>query len=142
MPYLRLYSQDVPVEQKRLIAQKLIDITLRAFHLPVEARNRITIQFITLPEVHGIDDLYRTIPRHADFTLEVIGHDLTEGKKKAFTEAAVTVLARLMPAKPRGRVARLLGIKADAPRQVALQFNELSPAISDPFVLDSERQVA
>jgi len=142
MPYLRLYSPDIPVAQKQVIAQKLIEITLRAFHLRATERNRITIQFITLPEVHGIDDLYRAIPRRADFTLEVLGHDLTERKKKAFAEAAVTTLAHLMPAKPRSRFARLLGMKADAPRQVALQFNELSRAISDPFVLDTERRAA
>ncbi len=142
MPYLRLYSPDIPVAQKQVIAQTLIEITLRAFHLRAAERNRITIQFIALPEVHGIDDLYRAIPRHADFTLEVLGHDLTEGKKKAFAEGVAVMLAHLMPAKPKGRIARLLGIKADAPRQIALQFNELSPAISDPFVLDTERQVA
>jgi hypothetical protein len=142
MPYLRLYSQAVPVEQKRVIAQKLIEITLRTFHLRAEERNRITIQFIALPEVHGIDDLYRAIPRRADFTLEVIGHDLTEAKKKAFAKDAAAMLAQLPSVKPRNRIARMLGIKLDAPRQVALQFNELSPAISDPFVLDVERRAA
>jgi hypothetical protein len=31
MPYLRLYSRDVSIEQKRVIAQKLIEVTLRTF---------------------------------------------------------------------------------------------------------------
>ena len=142
MPYLRLYSRDVPIDQKRVIAQKLIEITLRAFQLRGEDRNRITIQFIPLPQPWTIDGLKPLIARDADATLEVRAHDLTEGKKKAFAEEAIAMLAHLIPAKPRGRIARLLGIQARRPRQVALQFNELSPAISDPFVVDAEPKVA
>jgi hypothetical protein len=125
MPYLRIYSRAVPIEQKRIIAEKLIEITLRTFHLRAQERNRITIQF-------------QAIPRGSDFTLEVIGHDLTDEKRKAFAEEASHMLTGLVPLKPRSRIARLLGIKWDAPRQVVLQFDELSPAISDPFVADLE----
>jgi hypothetical protein len=52
------------------------------------------------------------------------------------------MLPRWVPAKPRTRIADLLGLKAEAPQRVALQFHELSPAISDPFVADEERQAA
>jgi len=130
MPYLRLYSREVPIDQKRVIARELIQITLRTFHLRPEERNRITIQFV--PE----------FARNADATLEVIGHDLTEGKKRAFAEEATGTLTHLMPGKPRGRIASLLRIPARTPRHVAVQFKELSPAISDPFVFDSEPRVA
>ena len=51
MPYLRVYSQAVPIEQKRVIAEKLIEITLRTFHLRAQERNRITIQFQAIPAV-------------------------------------------------------------------------------------------
>lgn len=122
MPYLRLYSRDMPIDEKRLIAQKLIEITRRTFNMPPEKPNRITIQFI---------------PRDADFTLEVTAHDLTEGKKRAFAEEAVPLLAHLEPVKPRSRIARLLGVKSDTPRQLALQFNEPSgeePSMGDPFI--------
>lgn len=129
MPYLRVYSQAVPIEQKRVIAEKLIEITLRTFHLRAQERNRITIQF-------------QAIPRGSDFTLEVIGHDLTEEKRKTFAEEASAMLTRLGPVKPRSRIARLLGIKWNAPRQVVLEFDELNPAISDPFVADPERRAA
>jgi hypothetical protein len=88
--------------------------------------------------VCGVDGLHPATPRGADVTLEVIGHDLTEGKRGAFTEEAAAMLAHLVPAKPRSRIARMLGINADAPTHVVLQFNELSPAISDPFVVDPE----
>ena len=142
MPYLRLYSREVPIDQKLVIAQKLIEITLHTFHLCPEQRNRIAIQFIPLPRVCGVDGLQPPVPRGADATLEVMGHDLTEGKKRAFAEEATAMLAHLVPVKPRSRIARLLGVKADTPRQIALQFNELSPAISDPFVVDPERRVA
>ena len=140
MPYLRLYSSGVPIDQKRVIAQKLIEITLRAFHLRTEERNRITIQFIPLPQP-WIDGLKPLIARDADATLEVMAHDLTEGKSMAFAEAARAACPPA-PVKPRGRIARWLGIQARRPRQVALQFNELSPAISDPFVVDAEPRVA
>jgi phenylpyruvate tautomerase PptA (4-oxalocrotonate tautomerase family) len=129
MPFLRIYSRAVPIEQKRIIAEKLIEITLRTFHLRAQERNRITIQF-------------QTIPRGSDFTLEVIGHDLTHEKRKAFAEEASRILTLLVPVKPRSRIARLLGIKWDAPRRVVMHFDELSPAVSDPFVADLERWAA
>jgi hypothetical protein len=129
MPYVRVYSQAVPIEQKRVIGEKLIEITLRTFHLRAQERNRIAIQF-------------QAIPRGSDFTLELIGHDLTEEKRKAFAEEASAMLTRLVPVKPRSRIARLLGIKWNAPRQVVLEFDELNPAISDPFVADPERRAA
>lgn len=112
------------------MAQKLIEITLHAFHLRAEERNQITIQFISQAQADG-NDL-----EDADFTLEVIGHDLTEEKKAAFTEETAGMITHLTPLKPRGMLARLLGVKADTHRQIALQFHELSPAISDPFVVD------
>jgi hypothetical protein len=52
------------------------------------------------------------------------------------------MLTPLVPVKLRGRIARRLGIKTDATRQIALQFNELSPAISDPFIVDSQQRAA
>jgi len=123
MPYLRLYSPDVPVEDKRVVAKELIEITLRTLHLRPKERNQITVQFITLawPD--------------AGPSLEVFGHDLTELKKRAFVEEVGPALAHLLPMKPKSRIAQLLRIKAHPPRQVAIQFNELSPAISDPFVV-------
>jgi len=135
MPYLRLYSLNLPIDQKCGIAQKLIEITMRTFHLRADERFRISIQFITRPQVGGVDGLRSDIPSDADCTLEVMGHDLTEEKKRAFAEQAAVVLTDMVPVKPWSRIARLLGIKADTPQRIALQFNELSPAISDPFVV-------
>ena len=136
MPYLRLYSLDLPIDQKRGIAQQLIEITMRTFHLRADERFRTSIQFITLSQVGGDDGLCHDIPSDADCTLEVMGHDLTEEKKRAFAEEAAVVLTHLVPVKPWSRIARLLGIKAGKPQRIAFQFNELSPAISDPFVVD------
>ena len=142
MPYLRLYSRDMPIEQKRVIAQKLIDITLRTFHLRPEERNRITIQFIPPPEASGAGGFHLPIPRSADFMLEVMAHHLTEANKRAFTEEAAAMLDQCLPTKASRGIARLLGIKANPVRQIALQFAELSPAISDPFVVEPERRAA
>jgi hypothetical protein len=136
MPYLRLYSHDVPTDQKRVIAQKLIEITLHAFHLRPEERNRITIQFVPLYQPFVLDSLQPVIPRDVDVVLEVMGHDMTGQKKRAFTDALAAMSDHLMPVKPVSRIARLLGFVGVAPRQIALQFKELSPAISDLFVRD------
>jgi hypothetical protein len=139
LPCLRLYSRDVPIDQKRVIAQKLIEITDRTFHMPAEAPKCIAIQFIPLSRLRAVEDLHPEVPRDADFALEVSAHGLTERRKRAFAEEATSMLARMMPMKPKSRFARLLGIKADTPSQVALQFNELSQeewANSDPFVVD------
>ena len=142
MPYLRLYSRDLPIEKKRVIAQRLIEIALRSFHLQPEERNRITIQFIPPSQVSAADDPQTAIPHGADAMLEVMAHHLTEAKKRAFTEEAGAMLAQVLSTKARNRIARLLRIKADPTRQIALQFGELSQAISDPFVVDAERRAA
>ncbi len=142
MPYLRIYSRDVPIEQKRIIAQKLIETTLHTLQLRPEERDQITVQFIPPPQMSGVDDQQLVIPSGADFMLEVMAHNLTDAKKRAFREEAATILAALLPTKTRGRIARLLGIRADATHQVALQFAELGPAISDPFVADPRQQAA
>ena len=126
MPYLRLYSPDVPLEQKRLLAQKLIEITLRAFNLRAEDRHRINIQFISLPPLAGVG-LEPVILHDTDFFLEVNDHGLTEEKKRAFAEEVTSILPQALAAKPPSRFARLLRIKANASRQVGLQFNELNP---------------
>lgn len=142
MPYLRLYLRHLPIEQKRVIAEKLIEITLRSFRLRAAERYQTSIQFITLPQVRGVDGLQPSIPRDADFILEVLGHGLTEDKKRAFAEEAQAMLTHLVPVKRWSRIARVFGINVDKPQQLALQFHELSPAISDPFVAHSERLVA
>ena len=142
MPYLRLYSRDIPIEQKRAIAQKLIDITMRTLRLRPEERNRITVQFIPPSQMTGDDAYQPVIPSNADFMLEVMAHHLTEAKKKAFGDEVASKLTQFLPSKAKGGIARLLGIKADPARQVALQFDELSPAMSDPFVTEPERRAA
>jgi hypothetical protein len=141
VPYLRLYSPDLLIEQKRAITQKLIEITLRTFHLRPEERHSITVQFIPPPEASEIDSPQPLFPRGTDFVLEVIAHHLTDAKKRTFREEAATMFPSLLPTKA-GRIARLLGIKPDPNRQVALQFGELSPAVSDPFTEDSELRAA
>jgi hypothetical protein len=142
MPYLRLYSRHLPIEQKRVIAERLIEITLRAFHLRAAQRYQTSVQFVTIPEVRGVHGLQPSITRDTDFTLEVLGHSLTEETKKAFAVEASEILAPLVPAGPWGRIARVFGIRSDRSQRFDLQFQELSPAVSDPFIVYSERRVA
>jgi hypothetical protein len=139
MPYLRVYLPEALSEQKHFIGQKLIDITLRTFHLRPEERYQISIEFISL---RAANNLGPATPPGADFMLEVVGHDLTEGKKRAFVEEASALLTPLLPLKSKSRVARLLGIKPNVSRQVAFEFGELSPAISEPFVVHPGSEAA
>jgi hypothetical protein len=129
MPYLRVYSRAVPLEQKRDIARKLIDITLRAFQLRPEDRSQITVQFLPLRHAWAAYAIqgYEQLPDYP-LTLEVRDHNLTEGKRRAFASEAAPVLTKSLSAS-RGPIARLLGRKPDPGRQVAFQFNDLdSPA--------------
>ena len=126
MPYIRLYSPDVPLEQKREIARKLIDITLHSFRLPLDERDRITIQFLPQrplgPHLPGS----RRCELRNDLTLEISDHDLTEEKRKRFVEAAAPMLTNSLPRQPQGRIARLLGREPDPVFQVAFQFRDVN----------------
>ncbi len=137
MPYLRLYSRDLPITGKRIIAERLIDITIRTFHLRPQERNQVTIQFVTLPREHEVRSFSKT-----DFMLEVIGHNLTEGTKEAFSEEAAAMLVDWTPITPMTHFARLMHVAARTRKKIAFQFNELSPAVSEPFVENSEHWTA
>ena len=125
MPFLRLYSRDVPLDEKRLIAQKLISITLHAFHLRPEQRNNITIQFIPRHTSRTINLPAGTCAQASDVVVEIADHNLTVEKITAFIEAATPMLSHSAAVKPRSRVARLLGIGSDESRQVAFQFSQI-----------------
>jgi hypothetical protein len=131
MPYLRLHLTEASIEQKRWIAQELIEITLRSFRLRRADRYRISIEFVS----HSHDPAWPLGAPEADFVLEVLGHNLTRTQQRAFSAEATALLARVLPTKPEGRIARLLGIRANHQRDIAFEFHELSPAISDPFVV-------
>jgi hypothetical protein len=127
VPYLRLYSPDVPLAQKRLIAQRLIQITLRAFRLRAEDRHRINVQFVSVPSPLGVASLQPVIPPDADFLLEVNDQGLTEEKKRTFAEEVTPMLTQELGVQSRAGLAQPLGMKTGISPQVALQFNELNP---------------
>jgi len=132
MPYIRVYVPKASIKQKRSIAQKLIEITLRTFHLRPEDRYRISVEFISRFRACTTNGLM----------VEVIGHDLTEGTKRAFAKEAAAMLAEFMRSNSRNPVARLLGITPETPPKIAFQFGELNPAISEPFVVHPGSQAA
>lgn len=138
MPYLRLHLPNVSLEQKRFIANELIDISLRSFGLRGRDRYRISVEFVS----HSRRLAWPYTPPEERFMLEVWGHDMTEAQKRAFSEQATVFLARVLPAKSRSLVARLFGMRADTDRQVAFEFGELSPAIREPFVVHPGSQAA
>ena len=132
MPYLRLHLPDASIELKRFIAHELIEITLHSFRLGRADRYRISIEFVSQPHGHAWPSI-----RRARIVMEVLGHNLTEAQKRAFTEEATTMLTRVLPLKSENRFARMLGIHAHPQHPIVFQFGELSPAISEPFVMHS-----
>ena len=135
MPYLRLYARKLPIEQRRVIARNLIEITLRTLKLRPDQRYQTTVQFITVPRA-GCGGGFLASACEADFTLEVLGRGLTEQQKRAFAEDATAMLRQVEPANPWSRFVRLL--RGEGAHQVAFQFSELSPAVSEPFVVRSQ----
>ncbi len=123
MPYIRLYSREVSLEEKRLLAQKLISIALDALQLRPEERNKINVQFIgrkLLPTV--VDSLFHSDKPAA--LLEISDHDLTVRKITAFVDAAIPILSQSTVVGLKVRIARLLGIAPDASGQIKFQFND------------------
>jgi len=122
MPYIRLYSREVPLAEKRILAEKLIAIALGAFRLRPEERYQITVQFMPRsmsPE--RFDQLLRKGEKSA--VLEVSDHELTVDKISAFVEAATPLLSESTAVKHNGPIARILGWERDPARQIAFQFN-------------------
>jgi len=141
MPYLRLYVSQVPIERKRILAQSLIHLTLHAFRLRAEDRYRVSVEFVSRPRLRLVAPSRPLTSCDADCMLEVMGHDMSEETKRAFAKEASAMLARLLPLKS-GRLARLLGTRPDAPPRISIQFGELNPAVSEPFVVHPYSRVA
>ena len=142
MPYIRVYLPKVSIEQKRTIAQHLIDITLRTFHLRNQDRYRVSVEFVSMLRERAVNQFEPSISTSPDLVLEVMGHDLTESTKRAFSQEAGAVLAQFVRSNPRNRVAHLLGIRPPAPPKIAFEFGELNPAVSEPFVVHPHSRAA
>jgi hypothetical protein len=142
MPYLRLYSREIPIEQKRTIAHKLIDITSRTLLPFPHQRNRITVQFVAPNQSEEKCRSEQGFAGESGLVIEVVAHDLTEPTKQAFTAEAGTMLAAILPLEPRSKIIRLLGIKPAQRRRISFKFEELHPAISDPLIADAEQRAA
>jgi len=128
MPFLRLYSREVSLAEKRWLAEKLISITLGALQLPPEERSNISVQFVPRELAPADSDS----PFSADepaAVLEVSHSDLTVHNVRALVEAATPLLGQSAVVPRPGRIAKMLGFEPDPARQVGFQFNELrSPA--------------
>jgi hypothetical protein len=71
-----------------------------------------------------------------------MAHDLTEGKKSAFSAEASAMFAHSIPKKEKSLFSRVLGFPSGKRGRIALQFSELNAAVSDPFLADTERLAA
>lgn len=125
MPYIRLYSRDVSLPEKRILAEELIRATIGAFQLRPQERSNITVQFVPRQLAPGsFDAVFSEDDPSA--VLEVSHHDLTVHKIQALVEAATPVLQQSAAVPHPGRIARMLHMQADPARQVGFQFNETS----------------
>jgi hypothetical protein len=130
MPYIRLYSRQVPLAEKRLLAEKLISIALDAFEMQPEERYKISVQFVPRKlSPPSIDSLFRL--DRAAAVLEVSDHNLTVHHITSFVEAATPVLSESAVAGRAQKMARMLGFNPDPSRQIAFQFNETSSPSGD-----------
>lgn len=137
MPYIRVYLPKASVEDRRFIAQRFIDVTLRTFHLRAEERHRISVEFVSSSPARWADYLMHTTEEREDFMVEVMAHELSEERERAFSNAAAAVLDELLTFRWQSRIARLFGIKTHTPPKIAFRFGELNPAVSEPFVVHS-----
>ncbi len=114
MPYLRLYLPEVSIAQKRHIAQKLIDLTLRTSRRRRHwDRDQITIQFLPQPRKRG------------ECRVEVLGHNLTSVNQRAFAEEVGPMLVRSLHLNVKNRLAWLMGIETRLSPKVDVHFREL-----------------
>ena len=113
MPYLRLYLPEISVVQKRRLAQRLIETTLRTY--PFFDRYQITIQFLPLKRSR----------RHNRCAVEIRGHDLPTENRDVFAEAATSLLAQSLRLKVRDKWAWLLGSQSATTAPVDVEFFEL-----------------
>ena len=135
MPYIRLFSRKVSPEEKHVLAEKLMSVALSAFELRPEERHRITIQFMLRNECPERFGKKATV-------LEVADHELTVRKITAFVEAATPVLNESRIVGPGVRIIRMLGMKADAWRQIAFQFTDTGYTANKTAALGAEPRVA
>ncbi|HEY1731794.1 MAG TPA: hypothetical protein VGG15_08590 [Terriglobales bacterium] len=138
MPYIRLYSREVPLDEKRWIAQRLISITQRTFHLLPEHAGDITIQFLPRYKSPAIGDAAEGGSAGTpEITLEVSSEKMQADVVSAFVEAAAPMLSHSAAVGRRGQLARMLRIGANETRQIAFQFNQLNSGVSEvPVVFE------
>jgi hypothetical protein len=142
MPYIRLYSQSIPLHRKRSIAQQLISITERVFQLSPEECANINVQFLPPPlpgDLAPMDPSSET----ADVFVDVSDRYLTAEKMRAFVEASAPMLSSAVLTGENRHFAHLLGLQADTCLQVAFQFNVSGAAYRDASgVSVTERKAA
>jgi hypothetical protein len=143
MPYIRLYSRDMSLAEKRVVAEKLISIALNAFQLAPEERYRISVQFMPRHFSRAAAD---ELPSEAEAVLEVSDYHLTVHTIASFVDAATPMLSQSAVVKPPSRLARWLGMEPDPAKQIAFQFTDtVSPGwdvVSNNFAFRPMRKAA
>ena len=121
MPYLRVYSRGLPIEKKRIIAQRLIEITLHTFQLPPGQRNQVPLEFVTESPLDRLDG-HALIPGDADFKLEVDHPPPVREREESIRRGGGLHFCRVGPPNDLGTDCRYGGSQIKSTR-VAFQLN-------------------
>jgi phenylpyruvate tautomerase PptA (4-oxalocrotonate tautomerase family) len=132
MPYLRFYTPELTVEQKRDIARDITEAMLRALRLPLEARDWTIVHFFPFsPENYAVGGVLSSDSGVVDYHLEVSDRSLTQPMRER-------IVAEVTPT-----LVRLLGLKDDDRFKINIIFRSYSLddlAIGGFFLRDIERQ--
>lgn len=113
MPYVRLYSKNLSLGEKRLIARQLISITQQAFGLSGDGCRNVTIQFFPAQ---------MSRPDHCA-VIEVSAQKFEPSRMADFVCAVSPVLANRFGPSP---LRRLFGLPGSHAKLVAVEFNQMS----------------
>jgi hypothetical protein len=113
MPYIRLYSKNLSLREKRLIARQLLSITEQSFGLPGDGCRNTTIQFAP---AQGSRPEYCAV-------VEVSGQRMEPSKMADFVSAVSPVLANRFGPSP---LRRLFAFQRPRAKLVAVEFNQMA----------------
>jgi phenylpyruvate tautomerase PptA (4-oxalocrotonate tautomerase family) len=107
MPYIRLYVPEISIDKKREVAQSVTDTVVQTLQMPPEARDWLTIHFVT----YGGDELAvggRLIADGAtpEYYVDYIDLDVNQRIKDDLAREVTATLGRAFALEP-GQLGRI-----------------------------------
>jgi phenylpyruvate tautomerase PptA (4-oxalocrotonate tautomerase family) len=101
MPYLRLYSPELSLDQKRRIARELTEAMMKILHQKEDERYWCTLQFVPYRlEDFAVGGRLAYDSMQADYYLEYGDHHLTQERREKIAQGLTPLLAELLDLKP------------------------------------------